>query len=79
MSRAAKELPFEEALERLESLVSDLEGGDLALEDSLDKFEEGVKLVRQCSDRLKAAEIRISELEASADGARERPLTVDPD
>ena len=79
MSKAGKELPFEEALERLESLVSDLEGGDLALEDSLDKFEEGVKLVRRCSDRLKAAELRISELEASGDGARERPLAVDPD
>ena len=79
MSKTPKELPFEEALERLEALVSDLEGGDLVLEDSLEKFEEGVKLVRQCSDRLKAAELRISELETSADGERERPLTVNDD
>jgi exodeoxyribonuclease VII small subunit len=74
-----KEVPFEKALERLEKLVTDLEGGDLALEESLRKFEEGVKLARLCSDRLQAAELRISQLEESADGTRERPLSVEED
>jgi exodeoxyribonuclease VII small subunit len=74
-----KEVPFEKALERLETLVTDLEGGDLALEESLRKFEEGVKLARLCSDRLQAAELRISQLEESADGTRERTLSVEED
>ena len=66
-----KQLGFEEALSRLESLVAELEGGDLSLEDSLRTFEQGIRLVRQCSDRLKAADLRISQLEEEGD---ERPL-----
>ena len=69
-------IDFEAALARLESLVGDLEAGELSLEDSLRSFEEGVRLVRLCSDRIQSAELRISELEAGADGIRERPLDV---
>jgi exodeoxyribonuclease VII small subunit len=66
-----KQLGFEEALSRLEDLVAELEGGDLSLEDSLRTFEQGIRLVRQCSDRLKAADLRISQLEEEGN---ERPL-----
>ena len=72
-------IDFEAALARLESLVGDLEAGELTLEDSLRSFEEGVRLVRLCSDRIQSAELRISELEAGADGIRERPLDVKED
>jgi exodeoxyribonuclease VII small subunit len=72
-----KELPFEEALERLEKLVGDLEGGNLPLEDSLRTFEEGVRLVRVCSERLKAAELRIRQVEETTEGVTERSLEPD--
>jgi exodeoxyribonuclease VII small subunit len=71
MMARQKQLGFEEALSRLEELVAELEGGDLSLEDSLRAFEQGIRLVRQCSDRLKAADLRISQLE---EGGNERPL-----
>lgn len=71
------ELPFEQALGRLEALVEAMEHGDLELEDSLRKFEEGVKLVRSCSERLRDAELRVKLLETDADGARERELAIE--
>ncbi len=71
------ELRFEEALERLEGLVTELEGGDLGLEDALASFEQGVKLVRLCSDRLRGAELRIRQLEDGSDGPREREMELE--
>ncbi len=74
-----EEVDFEGALERLETLVGKLEGGELSLEDSLRTFEEGVRLVRLCSERLKSAELRIQQLEDSTDGVSERPLDLQDD
>ena len=71
------ELRFEAALGRLESLVEELDGGELDLEDSLAKFEEGIKLVRLCSERLANAKVRIAELERTADGMSERPISLE--
>jgi exodeoxyribonuclease VII small subunit len=68
---------FEAALARLEALVEELDGGELDLEDSLAKFEEGIRLVRFCSDRLAGAKLRITELERSAEGLSERPLSLE--
>ena len=53
---------FEKALNRLSAVVSSLEKGDLPLQESLQLFEEGVKLSRYCSDRLEEAERRIDVL-----------------
>jgi exodeoxyribonuclease VII small subunit len=53
---------FEQALTDLEDHVRKLDGGDLALEDSLVTFESGVRLVRECSELLDDAEQRITEL-----------------
>jgi exodeoxyribonuclease VII small subunit len=72
--KAQKELAFEEAMDRLETLVDELEGGDLPLEQSLQRFEEGVRLVRFCTDRLRTAELRVKELEEAFGGVREIPL-----
>jgi exodeoxyribonuclease VII small subunit len=55
-------LSFEQALERLEALVERLERGDLALEDALAAFEEGVGLTRELGDQLASAERRIEQL-----------------
>ena len=64
-SKQDEEATFEEVVERLESVVERLERGDLALEDSLAAFEEGVRLSRAGSSRLDAAEKRVEELLAN--------------
>ena len=53
---------FEASLEGLEEIVQQLEGGDLPLEKSLELFEQGIKLSRQCQERLSQAERRIEVL-----------------
>ena len=50
---------FEASLEALEEIVHQLEGGDLPLEKSLELFEDGIRLSRQCQERLSQAERRI--------------------
>lgn len=50
---------FEASLEALEQIVRDLERGDLSLEKSLELFEQGIKLSRECQERLTQAERRI--------------------
>lgn len=54
------EKKFEEAMERLEHIVESLESGDLSLEDSLERFEEGMKLVGFCSKKLEEAEQKVT-------------------
>lgn len=65
---------FEQALSDLERRVTSLEKGDLDLEDALKLFEEGVSLVRECHERLDAAEARIVALSATAEGVSETPM-----
>ena len=52
-------LTFEEGLEKLEKLISNLEKGELTLEESLHKFQEGMKLTRHCRNLLTEAEYRV--------------------
>lgn len=54
-----KPVDFEKSLGQLEALVDKLEAGDLSLEESLQAFEEGVKLTRECQSRLAEAEQRV--------------------
>jgi exodeoxyribonuclease VII small subunit len=53
---------FEQALSRLEEIVDKLQSRDLLLEQSLELFEEGLKLSRFCYDKLQATEKRVKEL-----------------
>ena len=53
---------FEKSLARLEEIVDELEGGDFTLEESLIKFEEGLKLGKSCKKILDKAETRIKKL-----------------
>ncbi len=62
-------LSFEEAIERLETIVEELEGGSLSLEDSIARYEEGVKLSRRLTQTLDEAEKRIERLAESPGGA----------
>lgn len=59
---------FEASLAALENIVRDLETGDLPLEESLKLFEEGVRLSRECQERLNQAERHIEILLRDADG-----------
>ncbi len=68
------ERSFEGALGELEARVAKLERGDLALEDALRLFEEGVGLVRECHEKLDAADGRIVALTAGSDSIRETPI-----
>ncbi|WP_374031735.1 exodeoxyribonuclease VII small subunit [Bdellovibrio bacteriovorus] len=52
-------MDFEKKLGRLEEIVQKMEKGDLALEESLKLFEEGVKLSRECHQRLNEAESKV--------------------
>lgn len=62
------EKTFEASLNQLETIVRQLEAGDLPLEDSLKLFEKGVKLSRECRERLNEAERRIEVLLKDTDG-----------
>jgi len=53
---------FEASLEALEQIVRELERGDLSLEKSLELFEQGIRLSRECQERLNQAERRIEVL-----------------
>jgi exodeoxyribonuclease VII small subunit len=58
---------FEEAFDRLEAIVAKLEAGDVALEESLDLYAEGMALVGFCSQKLTVAREKIEQL--TAEGA----------
>lgn len=62
------EKKFEAALTRLEEIVSELEAGELGLEQSLKLFEEGVKLARVCNARLEEAERKVEILMKDKNG-----------
>lgn len=57
-----QKLTFEQALQRLEAVVRELETGDLSLDSALALFQEGVALARQCGAQLDEAEARIEKL-----------------
>ncbi len=65
---AKKPVNLEKALADLESLVDELESGDLPLEKAMKKFEEGIKLTRSCQATLRDAEQKVKILLKSAGG-----------
>lgn len=68
---------FEKAMKRLEQIVQELESGDLSLEKSVKKFEEGVKLSKFCSEKLDETEKRVTILMEDQEGHRtEEPFRV---
>jgi exodeoxyribonuclease VII small subunit len=74
------DIKFEDALERLELIVDQLESGKLALEESLKVFEEGVGLARRCARYLDDAEKRIEILTRDENGLlTTESLTIDED
>lgn len=72
-----KEMKFEDAMRRLELIVKDLEDGNLSLEDALKGFEEGMKLIKFCSDKLEEAEKRVTLL-IEESGGKHVQIPFDP-
>lgn len=66
-----KKLTFEEALKQLEAIAEQIEKGQVGLEESIGKYEEGMGLVKYCRDVLTQAELRIQKLQERPDGAME--------
>ncbi len=67
---------FEGAMKRLEQIVQDLESGDLSLEKTIKKFEEGVQLSKICSEKLDETEKKINILLQDKEGNLfERPFS----
>ncbi len=64
-----KDMKFEEAMTKLENEVKRLEGGNMALDESIDAFEEAVKLIGICNKQLEKAEQRVRLLTESSDGS----------
>ena len=60
---AKKELTFEEAMNRLSTIVSTLEQNDQPLDTTIDLFEEGLNLVKSCESKLKNFESKIEEIQ----------------
>ena len=65
---------FEETIKELEKIATELENGDLSLEDSVSKFEEGMKLSKQCNDLLENAEKRITILLKDGEETKEESI-----
>jgi exodeoxyribonuclease VII small subunit len=73
----AVSVPFEEALKKLETIVTAMEAEDLPLETLLAKYEEGTRLARVCQEKLAEAELKIQQLEKTATGELKlKPVTL---
>jgi exodeoxyribonuclease VII small subunit len=74
-----KTLPFERAIEELEKIVKELEGGKVPLEESVAMYERGEVLKARCEELLKQAEARVEKITLDAGGkpTGSAPLDVD--
>jgi len=70
---AKKRLKFEEAMASLSEIVEAIEKGEIGLEESIDRFEKGMGLVRHCRAILEEAELKIQKLQADP-GAQPEPF-----
>lgn len=72
-----KKVDFEKSMKELEEIVAKLEKGDLNLDESVSKFEQGMKLSKTCSEILENAEKRISILIKKDDGIEETDFNAE--
>ena len=62
MAKEKEEKTFEENITNLEIIVRDLESGSVPLDDAINKFNEAMKLAKECNDKLKSAEDNINKI-----------------
>ena len=71
-------VPFEDALKKLEGIVEAMESEDLPLETLLARYEEGTRLVKICQEKLAEAELKIQQLEKNAAGEMKlKPMSTE--
>lgn len=75
MAKKTPPADFESALKELEALVEKMERGDIRLEESLQYFERGIQLTRQCQQALQAAEQKVQILLEKGTGAETKPFS----
>lgn len=63
-----KGIQFEDALDRLESIINKLQDGHLTLDESLKNFQEGIELIKMCQEKLDYAETKVALLIKNSDG-----------
>ena len=68
VKKPAPEANFEQAMQRLEKIVEEMESGELPLEELIVRYEEGMKLVKVCQERLASAEQRIEIITCNSAG-----------
>ena len=74
-----KTIAYEASLSQLEALVTSMESGELSLEDSLQAFESGVGLIRDCQQALENAEQKVQKLMETEEGLEVADFDVDED
>ncbi|MCB1368733.1 MAG: exodeoxyribonuclease VII small subunit [Rhodobacteraceae bacterium] len=67
--KPVSEMTFEDAMAELEQVVSQLEGSQVALDDSIRLYERGETLKKHCEAKLKAAEEKVAQITLGSDGA----------
>ena len=73
----SNDLPFEEALKKLETIVESMESEDLPLETLLARYEQGTRLARLCQEKLGDAELQVQQLEKNSAGEMKlKPLAA---
>lgn len=78
MSSDKKEIAFEDAMKKLETIVENLENGELSLETALKSYEEGVRMADVCTRRLTEAEKKVEVLVKTTGGKfKTEPLSED--
>ena len=75
--KKVEKVSFEEAMENLEGIVSELEKGELSLEDSVEKFKKGMEISNYCSDLLNEAEKSVTILLKDKDGISEEEFKTE--
>ncbi len=79
MADEKKEVEFETALKKLETIVGNLENGELSLETALKQYEEGVRMADICSKRLTEAEKKVEVLMKSGGKLKSAPFEAGED
>lgn len=62
MSKENKEVKFEDKIKELETIINELESGDIDLDSSIDKYTKAMKLVHECDNKLKKIEDQVNKI-----------------
>lgn len=73
----AKEVKFEEKMQELESIISDLENGEIDLDESIAKYTRAMTLVKECDEKLKSVEEQVSKMVTENDEIKDFEIEKD--